>query len=127
ASASALESIGLTTKEVSEGIKTSLPDTLKLITDHLKQKFPEGSAAYIKALSDIAGGSEQMQGILELTGSHLDVFKSNVAGITEAVTKGGDGIAGWSKVQGDFNFKIDQAKAFIESLGIKIGTFLLPV
>lgn len=127
ASASALESIGLTTKEVSEGIKTSLPDTLKLITDHLKQKFPEGSAAYVKALSDIAGGSKQMQGILELTGSHLDVFKSNVAGITDAVTKGGDGIAGWSKVQGDFNFKIDQAKAFIESLGIKIGTFLLPV
>jgi TP901 family phage tail tape measure protein len=127
AAQSALANIGLTTEEVSDGIKKSLPDTLKLITDHLKQKFPEGSAAYVAALADIAGGSKQMQGILELTGSHLDVFKGNVAGITDAVNKGGNSITGWNKVQGDFNFQIDKAREIVESFMIKLGTGLLPI
>lgn len=124
--ASALAEIGLKAEDVSQGIKKSLPDTLKLITDHLKTKFPEGSAAYVAALADIAGGSKQMQGILELTGDHLNVFEGNVAGITDAVTKGGNSITGWSKVQGDFNFKLDQAREVVETLGIRIGTLLLP-
>lgn len=125
--AKALQEIGLSTKEVSDEMKVSLPDTLKMITDHLKSKFPEGSAAYINALKDISGGSKQMQGMLELTGDHLKVFQGNVTGITDAVKKGGDSITGWSLVQQNFNFRIAQAKEVVETLGIKLGTALLPV
>jgi|GEM_PF-1550849 len=124
--ADALRSIGLSSSDVASEMKKSLPDTLTLITDHLKNKFPEGSAAYVKALADIAGGSKQMQGVLELTGSHLDTFKGNVSSISDAVKKGGDSITGWTNVQSTFNFKMDQAKATLETLGIKIGTALLP-
>jgi TP901 family phage tail tape measure protein len=125
--ATALKSIGLASSDVSDEMKKSLPGALQMITDHLKTKFPEGSAAYVKALSDISGGSKQMQGMLELTGQHLDTFKGNVASIGDAVKKGGSSIVGWSDVQGTFNYKMDQAKEVVETLGIKIGTALLPV
>lgn len=125
--ADALASIGLTTKDVSDEMKMSLPGTLQLITDHLKQKFPEGSAAYVEALKNIAGGSRQMQGILELTGTHLDVFKSNVDGITNAVNKGGNSILGWDKVQGNFNFQMSKFREIGETLFITLGQKLLPI
>jgi TP901 family phage tail tape measure protein len=125
--AKALKEIGLSSQEVADMMKKSLPDTLKMITDHLKQKFPEGSAAYVDALKNIAGGSKQMQGILELTGSHLSVFQDNLKGVTDATKDGSGAIKGWDKVQGDFNFALDRGKEVVETLGIKIGTGLLPL
>jgi TP901 family phage tail tape measure protein len=125
--ADALKSIGLTTADVAHEMRQSLPDTLQMITDHLKRKFPEGSAAYVEAIKNIAGGSRQMQGILELTGSHLKTFQSNVGDITDAVRRGGQQITGWNNIQQDFNEKIDKAREVVETLGIKIGMQLMPV
>lgn len=122
-----LKEIGLSSSEVSDEMKKSLPDALKMITDHLKQKFPEGSAAYVNALKDIAGGSKQMQGMLDLTGDHLKTFHDNVLNISDAVKKGGKDINGWADVQKDFNTQLDRAKEFVETLGINIGTKLLPI
>jgi TP901 family phage tail tape measure protein len=126
-SSAALKEIGLTSSDVGTAMKNSLPSALQLITDHLKNKFPEGSSAYIKALSDISGGSKQMQGMLDLTGQHLTTFKNNVSGITDSVNKGKGSITGWASVQGDFNTKMDKAKEVLETLAIKAGTALLPV
>jgi TP901 family phage tail tape measure protein len=124
--ADALASVGLKSSDVAAEMKKSLPDTLQMITDAVGKKFPVGSAAYVKALSDIAGGSKQMQGMLELTGTHLATFKGNVDSISSAVKNGGNAITGWANVQQDFNFKMDQAKETLETLGIKMGTALLP-
>lgn len=126
AGAKTLKEIGLSASDVSNGMKVSLPGTLQMIEDHLAKKFPVGSAAYIDALKNISGGSKQMQGMLDLTGDHLSTFKSNVDTISGAVKKGGDSITGWGDVQKDFNFKMDQGKEALETLGIKIGTALLP-
>ena len=123
----ALESIGLSSTQVAADMQKSLPATLQLITDHLKQKFPEGSAAYVAAVAAISGSSKTMQGMLDLTGQHMNDFKTNVGGLADAVKKGGNSITGWSDVQKDFNFKMDQARAVVEVLMIKIGTALLPV
>lgn len=125
--ADALASIGLKSADVAAEMKVSLPGALTMITDHLKTKFPEGSSAYIKALADISGGSKQMQGMLQLTGTHLNVFKGNVESISDAVKQGGDSINGWSNVQSNFNFKMDRAREVVETLGIKLGTKLLPM
>jgi TP901 family phage tail tape measure protein len=122
-----LNSIGLTAKQVSDMMKVSLPATLQLITDHLKKKFPEGSAEYVAALKEISGGSKQMQGILDLTGTHLQEFKNNVDNISGAVKKGGDKITGWNLVQENFNFKMAKAKEVLSEFMIHIGEKLLPV
>jgi TP901 family phage tail tape measure protein len=126
AGSKALASIGLTTQQVTDEMRVSLPGALDLIVTKLKDKFPEGSTAYNEALKAISGGSRSMQAILETTGTHLDIFKQNVDKITGAVKSGGDSIAGWAAVQQNFNFRMDQAKDAVGALAIKMGTALAP-
>lgn len=125
--AKTLASIGLSAQKVASEMKDSLPGALQLITEHLKTKFPEGSAAYTAALKDITGGSEALSAVIDLTGDHMKTFEGNVDNIYQAVKKGGTGIAGWAKVQQDFNFQLDRAKEGLEVMSIKLGTRLFPV
>lgn len=124
--ASTLASIGLSAQKVSSEMKDSLPGALTMITDHLKKKFPEGSAAYTAALKDITGGSSALSAVLDLTGDHMSTFKGNVDNIYNSVKSGGTSIDGWTKVQGDFNFQMDKGREVVETMGIKLGTALLP-
>ena len=126
AATKALREIGLSSDDVATKMQKSLPDALKMITDALKKKFPEGSAAYVRALRDISGGAREMQGMLDLTGAHLKDFQTNVGGIGGAVKNGGNAIAGWSEVQKDFNFRLAQAREVGEKLMIELGQHLLP-
>ncbi len=126
AGAKALKSIGLTTQEVSDAMRKSLPDALEMITTDLGKKFPEGSAAYNEAIKNIAGGNKQLLALLETSGSSMQTYKDNVKKISDAVKQGGKDVAGWAEVQANFNTIMDQAGAATESLFIKIGTALLP-
>ncbi|MFL5626381.1 MAG: phage tail tape measure protein [Ktedonobacteraceae bacterium] len=121
----ALAAIGLTSAEVAAEMQKSLPGALKMITDHLKAVYGEGTPAYVEALKNIAGGSKQMQGILDLTGTHLKTFGENVNLVANQVRQGGNSIVGWSAVQATFNQRMDQTKSAVEALLIKIGTPLL--
>jgi len=125
--AKTLASIGLSAQDVASEMKDSLPGALNLITEHLKTKFPEGSAAYTAALKDITGGSEALSAVIDLTGDHMKTFEGNVDNIYNAVKQGGTGIAGWSEVQKGFNAQLDRAKEGIEVFKIKLGTALFPV
>lgn len=151
----ALASVGLSSTQVAAEMSKSLPTALKEIMDAVGKKFPasaalmraemlkvnagtetmdqalqnvaaQGGPAYIAALKGIAGGSKQMQGILDLTGQHMTDFTGNVTSITDAVKKGGTSIQGWTLVQGTWNQKVSQAKEVAESLMIQLGTRLLP-
>lgn len=98
-----------------------------MVVDHLKTKFPEGSAQFNAALVKIAGGSKQLQGWLDLTGNHLKEFKSNVNSVSTAVENGHGKVLGFSDVQKTFAFQMDAAKAAVNAAFIQIGTKLLPV
>lgn len=124
--ADTMKEFGLSADTLAGEMKKSLPDALQMITDAVGKKFPAGSQEYTAAVANIVGGTRSMQGILDLTGDHMSVFKADVDNISQAVKQGGSSIVGWSTVQGDFNQKMDQARATIEVLGIKIGTALLP-
>lgn len=126
AGAKSLAAIGLTSQQVSNDMKKSLPDTLNLIMTHLGETYKVGSPQYVTALKNISGGSRQMQGMLDLTGAHLKAFGANVASVGATVNKGKGNIVGWSQVQGNFNQKMSQAKEMLETTSIKIGTALLP-
>lgn len=123
----ALAEVGLSSKQVADEMHKSLPEALKMITEAVGKKFPEGSAQYVEAIKAISGGSKTMQGMLDLTGDHLKDFQANASGIAGAVKKGGDSITGWSDVQNTFNQKIDRAHEVFETLMIQLGTKLLPV
>jgi TP901 family phage tail tape measure protein len=124
-----LLSIGLTAGDVAKDLQDphiGLAGTLGIITDHLKNKFPVGSAAYVAALKNIGGGSKTFQGILQLTGAHLQDFKDNVGKVSDQVRKGGKDVKGWSDVQKDMNFQLGRAKEAVETAFITIGQKLLP-
>ncbi len=121
-----LADVGLTSKQVADEMKVSLPDTLAMITDAVGKKFPVGSAGYVAALKDIAGGSKQMQGILDLTGDHLQTLQNNYKTISQAAKDNSGSITGWKEVQGDFNTQMDRAKEVAETYMIELGQKLLP-
>ena len=122
-----LEEIGLSTKDVADMMKVSMPDTLQMIEEHLVKKFPAGSAAYIEAIKTIAGGSKTMQGLLDLTGVHLKDFVKNTLAIGGASVASGQAVQGWSLIQGDFNLQMSKAREMLEVAFISIGEHLLPV
>ena len=127
AAKTALQNVGLSSDQVASTMQKSLPDALKMITDAVGKKFPEGSAQYVQAIKDISGGSKTMQGMLDLTGQHMKDFQGNVGSVSDAVKKGGNAIQGWGDVQKDTSFKTEQLKAALETASISIGQKLLPV
>lgn len=122
-----LKDIGLNSADVAKEMQTSLPGALQMITDALAKKFPVGSAAYVTALKDIAGGSKNLQGFLDLTGDNLKLFQQNVTDITAKAGGASSAINGWSTVQDDFNQKMDVAKQVVQTLLIQFGEKLLPI
>ena len=123
----ALAAVGLKSSDVAAEMQKSLPDALKMITDAVGKKFPEGSAGYIAAMKAISGGSKQMQGVLDLTGDHLATFQTNVTNIGGTVQKAGANIQGWAEVQKDFNQQLAQAGATAQVALIQVGTALEPI
>ena len=122
----ALASIGLTTQQVSDAMSQSLPGAIQMITDDLGKKFPAGSTAYNEALKAIAGGNKQLLALLELSGPQLKTYEADVAAITGKTKEAGNSILGWAAIQDTFNFKIGQANAALQKLGIDAGNVLLP-
>jgi TP901 family phage tail tape measure protein len=122
-----LADLGLTTQGIADSMKKSLPDTLQMIYDKLSKQFPVGSAAFNAAAATIVGGSKQVKAWNELTGVSMGDLVGNTQKITDAYTKSGKSVTGWGQVQDTLNFKLDRAKEVAETLGIKMGTALLPV
>lgn len=88
--------------------------------------LPPDAQTYIGALANMVGGTKSMQAALELTGSHATTFQTDVDGIAQHVTQGGDAVEGWADVQKTFNQRLSEAKDSLGALGIKIGTYALP-
>src|SRR5207247_9633935 len=80
---------------------------------------------YVGALATMVGGTKSMQAALQLTGPHMKDFIKNTQGIDEHVKAGGKSVEGWADVQKNFNQRMAQARAAMESLGIQIGQALL--
>ncbi len=123
----ALASIGLTAQQVVTDMGTKgLSGTLTEITAAIGKKFPAGSAQAVAALSAIVGGTRGMGMALALTGQNAATMTANVASIAGAVTEADGSVKGWTLTQEDLNTQLAQVGAFFSSVGIKLGTVLIP-
>ena len=123
----AMQDVGLTAGQVSAALREKgLSGALELATDAISKKFTPGSQEYISHLAEMVGGTKSMQAALELTGPNMATFKANIGAINEQVSKGGDTVQGWTKVQEDFNFKTEAAKDKLGALAITLGEELIP-
>lgn len=123
----ALAAIGLSSTQVAAEAQKNLPAALKMIQDRLAAVYGQGSPQYVAALRNIAGGSKQMQGMLDLTGVHMSSFQANLNNVTGAVKKGHGEVTGWNLVQGNFNQHMAVAREKVETMFIGLGQHLLPV
>ena len=82
---------------------------------------------YNDALEKMTGGATGLGTSLMLTGENSATFAGNVAAIGKAGQSTSKDVTGWSTITGTLSFKLDQAREVVETLGIRIGTILLPV
>lgn len=124
----AMTSVGLTAQQVKDTLSTQgLSGVLQLIEQHVGHTFPANSVASVEAFKAIMGGATGYKVALMLTGKNLTDFEQNAKNIAKTMQGGSQSVQGWSEVQQDFNFKLNQAKEVVETLMIRIGMALLPV
>lgn len=125
-----LAQVGLTAQQVKDTLadpSKGLAGAIQLIEDHVGKKFPAGSVASVSAFKDIMGGVTGYSTALMLGGKNMGAFEANVKNIGGALDKNSQTVQGFSSVQKDFNFQLDQARAYVEVLMIKLGTLLIPI
>ena len=121
-----LTEVGLTTQKIADQMKVSLPSAVSMITDAVGKKFPAGSAKYIAALSAIVGGNKSMKAMLELTGESFKEFSKDASDLAPTMKANATAIDGFADVQNNLNFRMSQLREVVETLGISLGTKLLP-
>lgn len=121
-----MTAMGINSITLAEEMRTSLPGALEMIQDAVAKHFTPGSVEFNRAISAILGGSKSGMAGLELMGGSLKTFASNANDIAGTMKNAGSSVQGWADVQQTFNFKMSQAKEVLETLGIKIGTVLMP-
>lgn len=125
--ASAMDEVHLTADQVATSLGTEgLIATMKMIEDHIDQKFKPGSAEAVSSLAAIVGGQKGLQAALQLTGNGLDAWTIKAQNVADAAAKGNKEVDGWSAMTKTFGFQVDRTKAQMQAWGIEIGTALLP-
>lgn len=123
----AMDAMGLSSVAVGNEMKVSLPGALEMVYKAALRAGPEGSVPFNRALSDMVGGQRSLQAMLSLTGTHFSTFASNSKAVSDAMNASKTAVLGWDVAQGNFNVKMDQARAAVGALMISIGQQLLPV
>ena len=122
-----MDSLGISVDTLSTKMHSNLADALQYIVDKLHAAgIKEGSAQWVAAIREIAGGSRQMQGLLVLT-QHLDTLRGDITTIGKASSAAGDQVQGWSLVQKNFNTQLARAGEVVKTLAIQLGQKLVPV
>jgi phage-related protein len=94
-------------------------------TDALKNN--RGAAETVSsALKKVTGGAVGLETALQLTGENAKDFNANVKAIGDSAQQGGKHVENWAQIQQSFNFKMQQFHQVAETVGIKIGTKLIP-
>lgn len=91
----------------------------------LKSGSP-AAQTYTAALAKMMGGSTGLNTALMLTGGHTATFAANVRTVGAEAHAAGGQVDGFSAVQKDLAFQLQQAKAGAEALGTRIGVALIP-
>ncbi|MCX5209821.1 phage tail tape measure protein [Kitasatospora sp. NBC_00240] len=84
------------------------------------------SQTFIAEMSKMMGGSAGLNTYLELSGVHAQTFADNVDAIGKAAEDNSAHVEGFSEVQKTFGFHMSQLKETAATLGIAIGTMLIP-
>lgn len=91
----------------------------------LRQNTPD-TLNFAAALRKVLGDQVDANTAIQIGGVNLGVFAANEQYIADGAKTAGDNIETWGTITQGFNFKIDQARQYIETMAIRLGTMLLP-
>lgn len=123
----AMAAMGLSSLDVANEMKVSLPGALQMIYDAAKRAGPEGSVPFDRAVSDMVGGIRSFTAYTALTGPHMADFVKNANAIAAAMRSGTGDVNGWAIAQSNLNVQAEKARAGLDAMFITIGTDLLPM
>lgn len=123
----AMKNLGLSSVDVANEMKVSLPGALQMIVDAALKVGPEGSVPFNRAVGDMVGGIRGLSAFLALTGTHMADFVANSAGISAVMRSGATDVNGWAIAQQNLNVQMDRVKAAGAALAISFGALLIPM
>src|SRR5438445_767327 len=94
--------------------------------DDLNSQVPANLAAPVGALESMTGGVRSFQSILELTGSHLQTFKDNVAKVGKSMHDAASEVQGFHTWANSTSGVVEQFKGAMSTLAVQVGNLLLP-
>lgn len=86
----------------------------------------DSAKTFSAAMQALTGDSTSMNVALMLSGENTAFVNDNIKKVTEATKEANGDVKGFAEVQGNLGFKMDQAKAALESFAIGVGQLLLP-
>lgn len=81
---------------------------------------------YVQALQKATGSANGFQTAMLITGENAEYTADAIKKIAGAVPEASGDVRGWSDIQQNFNQKLKETEAGLQSAGISIGTALLP-
>ncbi len=121
----ALASVGLTSSQVSDMMRTNLPGALATVTQRVKDNYKSVDDQN-KVLREIFPNQRAYAAALALTGSNMKAFSDNARETAAAMRNGKALQDAWAKTQDNMNVQLNKLKESLSNVAIMIGTALLP-
>jgi len=123
-----MKDVGLTAQQLKDTMSSQgLTGALQLIEQHIGNTFPANSVQAVTAMKNLMGGATGYNVALMLGGQNMATYEQNVKKIGASLHGSGKSVKGFSDVQKDLSFQLDQVKATAEAEAIKIGNVLIPI
>ncbi|MER8030746.1 phage tail tape measure protein [Streptomyces bauhiniae] len=104
--------------------------TLRNKTNGFSAELKRGGPAaqtYTEAMKKMLGGAIGLNTALQLTGENTDAYNERVHKIRESYQHATKDVEGWKETQQTFNVRLAQAKQYVMTAAVVIGTKLIPV
>lgn len=113
-------------KDMSSG-PGGLQKAMEDITTAVGKHFPAGSQQYDNAIKLIAGGSKMMQGVIEMTGTHMATLTADTKAMADATSGAGKTMTGFQEIQKNLSFAWDKMTSSIIAAVISVGQNVTPM
>ncbi|MGW0795895.1 phage tail tape measure protein [Streptomyces sp. NPDC002692] len=103
---------------------------LKNKTNGFSAELKRGGPAaqtYTDAMGKMLGGAIGLNTALQLTGENTEAYNERVKKIRASYNHATKDVEGWKETQKSFNVQMAQAKQYLETFAVAIGTKLIPV
>lgn len=119
---------GITSADVNKKLSTTgLAGTMQWLSKVAQDGAGKVGQTYVGALGKLMGTAAGLKVALMTTGNYADYTNKAIAGIGKASADAQGNVEGFALVQKTFQFQLEQFRATINELSIRLGHELIPI